>query len=82
MSSTSSAILFWRRNVIAYECCFGLLIVFGGHQLIPFDANGIYTVTEVMSSIETRSEAERSEATMFKPELAGCKNRNRHFMIQ
>jgi hypothetical protein len=56
--------------------------LFRGHQVIPFDANDIYTVTEVMSSIETRSEAKGSEATMFKPELAGCKNRNRHFMIQ
>jgi len=44
MSSTSSAISFWSRNVIAYGCCFGLLIVPGGHQVIPFDAaDDIYT---------------------------------------
>jgi hypothetical protein len=43
---------------------------FRGHQVIPFDANDIYTVMKLMISFTDRSEAKGSEATMFKPEFS------------
>lgn len=59
MFSTSSAISFWSRNVIAYECSFGLVMVFQGHRVIPFDADDIYTATEVLPLVGTRRGAKR-----------------------